>query len=159
MGDKTDKLARFIEQSQSLSADLGLEELCRSLASGLMDTELDRCSVVVGTEYNGTVLIAGEEMAADQERGQDRRQRRAGVEQRQHHKLVDRRVDRVAARQNHTGHQARDPHDAQRAQRVDLGDHAGVDGRLHVRLYRLSRRRTQRQPSLNLTAVRLDLRP
>jgi rsbT co-antagonist protein RsbR len=63
MSVEVDKLSQFLDVSRSLSRGREVDELCRSAASGLMHTGLDRCSVVVGVEYDGDGPSVGQGMA------------------------------------------------------------------------------------------------
>ncbi len=65
MSAEMGKLALFLQVSQNLSTGASVSELCDSVASGLMQTGLERCSVVVGVEYDGDVPTLGECMAVD----------------------------------------------------------------------------------------------
>ncbi len=58
-----DTLNLFLQISQKLAVGADVEEICRILADGLMETGIDRCSVVVGIEYQDNLLIVGEGMA------------------------------------------------------------------------------------------------
>ena len=66
------KLNPFLEISHRLATCRQIEEICRTVAGGLMTTEVDRCSVVIGVEYKGDLLTVGEAMAVEDVRSEMR---------------------------------------------------------------------------------------
>ncbi|MBN1937790.1 MAG: GAF domain-containing protein [Anaerolineae bacterium] len=57
------KLSQFLEISHRLAAGTEVDALCETLADGLMQSGLDRCSIVLGVRYEGMLLIEGRGVA------------------------------------------------------------------------------------------------
>ena len=57
--------SEFLQVTRELAVGTNLDDLCASLARGLVGTGLDRCEVVIGVEYRDGKLSAGECRAVD----------------------------------------------------------------------------------------------
>lgn len=58
-----DTLSQFLEISHRLATETEVEVLCETLADGLMESGIDRCSIVLGIRYEGVLLIEGRGVA------------------------------------------------------------------------------------------------
>ncbi len=60
MSKGRDTLSQFLEISRQLAAGTEVDLLCETLADGLMQSGVDRCSVVLGVQYEDTLLSEGQ---------------------------------------------------------------------------------------------------